>query len=107
MTERARKDQLGVTAAGVPPGLEQRLRALRELYVAERDVDARARLARERPPERRSFAELVAERLRELRALQELAAHLHGARSLADGTGTPRELDLIRFGGHPRSVQSA
>jgi hypothetical protein len=62
-----------------PPGVAARLQALRRLYVAERDVDARARLERERPGSRRPFEAAVAARLRELRALCELAAHLHRA----------------------------
>jgi hypothetical protein len=47
--------------------------------VPERDADARARLTRERPANRPSFEVAVAARLRELRALCDLADHLRGA----------------------------
>ena len=62
---------------GLPPGLAERLQALRGLYVAERDDEARRRLARERPRRSQPFEVAVAGRLRELRALCELAEHLH------------------------------
>ena len=54
-----------------------RLATLRELYVPESITAARARLARERPPSTESFAETATRSLRELRALCELARHLH------------------------------
>jgi hypothetical protein len=70
-----------------PPGVAARLATLRDLYVAERDADARARLARERPrPPDEPFAILVHRRLRELRALCDLAAHLRKARRPRDGS---------------------
>jgi hypothetical protein len=74
---RAASGSLSPTAAAA------RLAALRAAYVPERDVDARARLAHERPVSTRPFAVLVSQRLRELRALCELARHLHEAASVA------------------------
>lgn len=66
---------------GPPVGVAARLRHLRRIATAETDGEARARLARERPAPRIStFAELASARLRELRALCELTAHLHRAR---------------------------
>jgi hypothetical protein len=73
----------------LPAGLAVRLRALRSLYVAERDDEARRRLARERPRRVASFDVEVAGRLRELRALSDLADHLHRAR-IAHKPPTPR-----------------
>lgn len=68
--------------AAPPPGVGARLARLRALYVPERDVDARARLAREVPaPRPETFDQAVARRLRELRALDDLARHLHRNRS--------------------------
>jgi hypothetical protein len=55
----------------------RRLEALRRLGGVERDEDARARLARERPGRSEPFAVGVERRLRELRALDELATYLH------------------------------
>jgi hypothetical protein len=69
----------GARPAGPPPGVAERLEALRGLYVAETDREARARLARERPRSDRPFPVLVAARLHELRALCDLAAHLQRA----------------------------
>lgn len=63
-----------------PPGVTQRLEQLAALYVAERDTDARRRLAAERPQRRGPFADVVARRLAELRALDELRAHLRRGR---------------------------
>ena len=63
----------GLSAAEV----SERLGALRAICVLERDADARARLARERPVIDQDFAVAVAARLRELRALDDLARHLH------------------------------
>lgn len=60
-----------------------RLAELRRSYVAESVEEGRTRLAIERPPRRESFAEAVAARLRELRALCELARYLHRADSNA------------------------
>jgi hypothetical protein len=58
-----------------------RLQALRALYVPERLDAARERLGRERPVAAEAFAERVARSLAELRALCELARHLHAGRS--------------------------
>lgn len=63
-----------------PPGVAGRLARLRMLYVPETDAAARARLSRERPPVNEPFEVAVARRLRELRALCELADYLHRAR---------------------------
>ncbi len=57
-----------------------RLRELRRLYVPEGIAAARERLARERPPAAEPFTVAVARSLAELRALCELARHLHAAR---------------------------
>jgi hypothetical protein len=66
---------------GPPPGVSERLAALRALYVPERDDEARARLEHERPPQSPPrFEVAVAARLRELRALCDLAGHLHRAK---------------------------
>ncbi len=61
-----------------PTSVSRRLALLRELYVPETDEQARARLV---PEARRdtSFAERVASRLAELRALSDLTAYLHRA----------------------------
>ena len=67
-------------AALAPPGAGERLRALRSLVVTETDANARRRLASEVPVVVRPFAAAAASRLRELRALCELARHLHRAR---------------------------
>jgi hypothetical protein len=56
------------------------LARLREVARLERDDEARARLARERPRRDEAFEQAVARRLRELRALCEVARHLHQAR---------------------------
>ena len=64
--------------AGPPPGLAARLNALRSIHVAERDAAATRDLTgRDRSISRPAFAILVAARLRELRALDELARYLH------------------------------
>ena len=68
------------TQPALPGGLADRLRVLRSLYVPERDEEARRRLARERPRIWESFDVAAAGRLRELRALCDLANHLHRAR---------------------------
>jgi hypothetical protein len=65
-----------LTAAAVAPRLEE----LRRLYVPERIEAARERLARERPARAESFALAAARSLAELRALCELARHLHAGR---------------------------
>jgi hypothetical protein len=62
---------------GPPAGVADRLATLRRLYVPETDHEARARLSRQRPPTQLPFPILVAARLKELRALCELATHLH------------------------------
>ena len=65
-----------LTAAAVASRLEE----LRRLYVPERIEAARERLARERPVHAEPFALAVARSLAELRALCELAQHLHAGR---------------------------
>lgn len=65
---------------GPAAGVAERLERLATIYVAERDVDARRRLAAERPVRHEPFADAVARRLAELRALDELASHLRGRR---------------------------
>jgi len=68
----------------VPPGVDDRLNQLRALCVLESDAAARARLERERPtPSPPPFVVAVVARLRELRALDELARHLHRGRFAA------------------------
>jgi hypothetical protein len=59
--------------------VEARLAKLKELAVIERDDEARARLARERPETNEPFPLAVQRRLHELRALCELASYLHRA----------------------------
>ena len=66
-------------ASGPRAGVAGRLAELRARYVPERDADARERLARERPVTKESFEVAVQRRLRELRALCELARHLRRA----------------------------
>jgi len=79
-------DRPAATTGAPPPGVADRLRLLRALARVESDGEARARLAREQPVAiARPLAQLASERLRELRALCELARHLHRARS-----GPPR-----------------
>jgi hypothetical protein len=56
-----------------------RLAVLRQACVTERDADARARLARERPRSQQPFEVAVERRLRELHALCTLAGCLHRA----------------------------
>jgi hypothetical protein len=63
----------------VPAGVAARLAILRASFVAETDAEARARLERERPRSSESFETAVARRLRELRALDELARHVQRA----------------------------
>jgi len=65
---------------GPPPGVAQRLIALRHLYVPETAAEASARLHAEKPPITEPFEVGVDRRLRELRALCELANHLHKAK---------------------------
>jgi len=60
-----------------PRLVAERLSRLRALYVPERIEDARRRLERERPRIDEPFETAVARRLAELRALDELARHLH------------------------------
>lgn len=60
-----------------PPGVAERLNALRRLYIAETADEGRARLSQARSRIERPFAVLVAARLQELRALCDLATHLH------------------------------
>ncbi len=69
-----------------PAAVARRLDELRRLYVPETRDEARARMERDRPNERRpastgaDFAKAVARRLEELRALCELTRVLHAAR---------------------------
>jgi hypothetical protein len=74
-TTGARVGGLGVEEVGA------RLDDLRRLARMESDEEARARLGRERPVATEPFADAVARRLRELRALCELADYLHRGRS--------------------------
>lgn len=60
-----------------PPGVAERLTLLRATFVAETDAEARARLVRQTPRSVESFEVGVARRLHELRALDDLARHLH------------------------------
>jgi hypothetical protein len=60
-----------------PPGVSGRLQQLRVGFVPEQDADARARLAAERPVRAEDFSTAVGRRLCELRALCDLARHLH------------------------------
>lgn len=64
-----------------PATVATRLAILRDLYVPETIDEARARLARERPPDASTFGERVARNLDELRALDDLARHLRRARA--------------------------
>ena len=68
-----------------PPGVAARLTALRDLYAPEPVAEAKERLARERPKPRQPFEVAIARRLLELRALLDLAGHLH--RALPHGRG--------------------
>jgi DNA-binding transcriptional regulator YbjK len=67
-----------------PPGVPERLARLRALYVPESDKEARRRLATEQPRRREPFATAVARRLAELRALDDLGAHLGRRRRAGD-----------------------
>jgi hypothetical protein len=63
-----------------PQSVGERLDELRRISVPERDEEARARLARERPRRRKdeeAFEVAVERRLNELRALCALANYLH------------------------------
>ena len=60
-----------------PEVVARRLAALRACYVAESVTSATRRLAAERPPIIEPFSEGVHRRLGELRALCELARHVH------------------------------
>ena len=63
-----------------PASVAARLAVLRGAYEPERVDAARARLARERPASSERFVDGVARRLAELRALSDLARHLHDVR---------------------------
>lgn len=64
-----------------PLRVAARLARLRELYVPETREQVRRRLDQERPAELpEPFARAVGRRLAELRALDELARHLHRGR---------------------------
>lgn len=73
-----------LTAGHPPAGVPERLERLRSLYVAESDVAARRRLDAEHAPRPEPFAAAVTRRLAELRALDDLAAHLHPRRRRGD-----------------------
>jgi hypothetical protein len=60
-----------------PPGVAERLERLGAMVVLDTDADTRRRLARDRPANVEPFAVAVARRLAELRALSDLANHLH------------------------------
>jgi len=62
--------------AAIPAGMDKRLAELRRLYVPEPTDEAQRRLDRERPRGKESFDQAIARRLRELRALCDLANHL-------------------------------
>jgi hypothetical protein len=64
----------------LPETVKRRLDRLRQIAVVERDDHARARLAGERQKAPEPFAVAVERRLRELRALTDLAAYVHGGR---------------------------
>ena len=63
-----------------PAAVARRLAELRRCYVPERVEDGVRRLARERPRRAETLAQTAARGLAELRALCELADHLHRAR---------------------------
>ncbi len=63
-----------------PRQVEARLAALRAIAVLETVEEGIRRLERERPRTIESFARRVERRLAELRALDELARHLHQQR---------------------------
>jgi hypothetical protein len=64
------------SAGHPPPGVAERLERLRALYVPEDDAEVRRRLASRPPAPAEPFAAQVARRLKELRALCDLAAYL-------------------------------
>jgi len=68
------------TAGAPPPSVAERLSVLRALYVPERRIEARARLAEERTLAKEPFERAVARRLSELRELSDLTRHLHRAK---------------------------
>lgn len=61
-------------------GVERRLAVLREIFVAETVDEGRDRLRRE-ASSKEVFAALVARRLEELRALDDLTRYLHATAS--------------------------
>ena len=63
-----------------PPGVAERLEQLQAVFIPEDDSEVRQRLAAERPRQSEPFVAAVRRRLRELRALCDLASHLHGHR---------------------------
>ena len=63
-----------------PSVVGSRLAELRRRYVPERIEEGQRRLARERPARNEPLAQMAARGLAELRALCDLAAHLHRAR---------------------------
>jgi hypothetical protein len=60
-----------------PGRVAERLAVLQRTYVAETVDEARERLARERPQRQESFEQRALRCLGELRALCDLARHLH------------------------------
>jgi hypothetical protein len=62
-----------------PAAVARRLAELRARYVPETVEEGRRRLARERPPRVETLAQRAARGLAELRALCDLADHLHRA----------------------------
>jgi hypothetical protein len=60
-----------------PPGVAERLERLRTLYVSESAADVRQRLASSTRAHEVPFATAAARRLEELRALFDLANHVH------------------------------
>ena len=80
-------DSQRAAGVGPPPGVAERLVALRSLLTAQGLERADGR-----PPDadssvsKRALSILVAARLRELRALDELARYLHRGRLLAAGS---------------------
>jgi hypothetical protein len=78
--------------AGPPPGVADRLNALRSIHVAQGNAAVIPDLlGRERQVSGPTLAILVGARLRELRSLDELARYLHRGR-IASEMPTPRQI---------------
>lgn len=95
MSRERRVDSSGVLtparrASEPPPGVGVRLNALRSLCITESVAEGAARLKSARPVNHESFELAVARRLRELRALLDLAGYLHRA--------LPHDRDAFRDG---------